>query len=218
MLSGPLLAGAFAAGWCFRAALPVPEIPPSRAGFLLTLLVCSMAAFLFHMRRRQLDFIRGARGEEETARVLARLPDDTRVLHGLTGGKDLFEDIDHAVVSPRGVFIVDTLNWSGRATIADGSILYNGRPPDRNPVERIQRMAGALRDALRATGLQVQVQPVLCLPHAALDRDSEGVSGVIVCRQTALATVLRETSGTELADADVVRIADLLAPLTEARP
>lgn len=218
MLFGPLLAGAFVAGWCLRAALPVPEIPPQWAGFLLTFLVCAMAAFILHMRRRQLDFARGARGEEETARILARLPADVRVFHGLTGGDDLFEDIDHAVVSSRGVFIVDTLNWSGRTSIADGRILYNGHPPDRDPIERIQRMAGALRAALQKVGVEAPVQPVLCLPHAALTRDVEGLSGVIVCRQTALTAVLRESVGTKIADDAIARIAALLAPMTEVRP
>ncbi len=216
-MAAPFLAGAFVAGWLVRVALPSPALPSRWAGLGLVLLATAMAALALHMRRRRLDYLRGARGEEETARVLAGLPRGAHVFHGLTipGGGMAAGDIDHVAVSPSGVFAVETLNWSGRATISEGRLLYDGAEPDRNPVDRVRKAAAALRDRLQASGISVPVQPVLCLPRPALEKDAEGVAGVIVCRQTALPGILCESSDPTLDAATVARIAGLLKPLTE---
>ncbi len=200
-----------------RVALPSPALPSRWAGLGLVLLATAMAVLALHMRRRRLDYLRGARGEEETARILAGLPRGSHVFHGLTipGGGMAAGDIDHVAVSPSGVFAVETLNWSGRATISDGRLLYDGAEPDRNPVDRVRKAAAALRDRLQASGISVPVQPVLCLPRPALEKDAEGVAGVIVCRQTALPGILCESSDPTLDAATVARIAGLLKPLTE---
>lgn len=216
-MAAPFLAGAFAAGWLVRVALPAPALPARWAGLGLVLLATAMAVLALHMRRRRLDYLRGARGEEETARFLVGLPQGSHVFHGLTvpGGGMAGGDIDHVAVSPSGVFVVETLNWSGRATISEGRLLYDGAEPDRNPVDRVRQAATSLRDHLQASGVAVPVQPVLCLPCPALEKDMEGVAGVIVCRQTALPGILCESSDPSLGSATVDRIAGLLKPLTE---
>ncbi len=215
-LAAPFLAAALTAGWLLRAAIPQPQLPARWAGLGLILLVAAMSAVAVRMRRRRMDYLRGARGEEETARVLACLPAGYHVFHGLTlPGSGMAGDIDHAAVSPTGVFVMETLNWSGSATIAGGRLLYDGSQPDRDPVDRARRSAAALRGHLQAGGVAADVQPVLCLPHAALAKDVEGVGGVIVCRQAALPRVLGETTESPLDAVAVSRIAGLLEPLTE---
>jgi hypothetical protein len=216
-LAAPFLAGALAAGWLLRTALPHPDIPARWAGFGLVLLAASLAAIALHMRRRRLDFLRGARGEEETARILSGLAAGAHVFHGMAvpRGGVAAGDIDHAVVSPRGVFVVETLNWSGQASIAGDQLLYDGCLPDRDPVDRVRRAASALRERLRASGVDTHVQPVLCLPRAALRAESEGVAGVVVCRQQALPHVLAESTETPLDPATVQRAAAVLRSLTE---
>ena len=216
-LAAPFLGGALAAGWLLRAAVPYPALPARWAGLGLVLLATGLAALAIHMRRRRLDFLRGARGEEETARVLGGLGAETYVFHGLAvpHGGMAAGDIDHVVVSPAGVFVVETLNWAGRASIAGERLLYDGGPPDRDPVERVRQAAAALRERIRAAGIPAGVQPVLCLPRAALARDVEGVAGVIVCRQAALPRVFAESTDSPMDAATVARIADILRPLTE---
>ncbi len=216
-MAAPFLAGALAAGWLLRTALPHPDIPARWAGFGLVLLATSLAALALHMRRRHLDYLRGARGEEETARILSSLPADTHVFHGMAipDGGMASGDIDHAVVSPRGVFVVETLNWSGQASISDDQLLYDGCRPDRNPVDRVRTAASALREHLRSSGVEVRVQPVLSLPRAALRAESEGVAGVVVCRQPALPRVLAESTDAPLDPATVRRAASVLQGLME---
>jgi len=214
-LAAPFLAGALAAGWLLRAAIPKPDLPARRAGFGLVLLTTGLAVLAFHLRRRRLDFLRGARGEEETARILAGLPAGSHVFHGLSVPGAGVGDIDHALVSPRGIFVIESLNWSGRATIEEGRILYDGAPPDRDPIERVRKAAWALRERLRGAGVQAGVQAILCLPAAALARDVEGVAGVVVCRQTALPRVLGESTEAPLDPSTLARAADALRPLTE---
>lgn len=213
----PFLAGALAAGWLLRAALPWPSIPARWAGLGLVGLAVGLLLHALHMRRRRMDFIRGAVGEEETARILGQLPSGIHVFHGLPlpNGD---ADVDHVVVSPSGLFVVETLNWSGRASIRDGHLLYDGREPDRNPVDQVRRAAAALREHLRRAGLTPSIHPVLCLPRDALAKDSEGVGGVIVCRRPALPAVLMESVDAPLDAATIDRLVKSLHPLTEEKP
>lgn len=65
-------------------------------------------------RRRATNCAKGAAGESRVCRVLSSLAlqgyhhlDDRRVLEGRSA------NIDHVVVGPRGVFVVDAKNWTG---------------------------------------------------------------------------------------------------------
>jgi hypothetical protein len=145
------------------------------------------------------SFIKGARGEEAAARVLALLPESYDVFHGLAAGTGgTAADLDHVVVGPQGVFAVETKNWSGRIEIVDGQVMYNGRRPDRPPVEQVGRAADALRATLRAAvGEAVPVQPILCFVEDASVAHAGGVSGVLVCGARHLRdTILEHTENT----------------------
>jgi Nuclease-related domain len=106
---------------------------------------------------------RGARGERKTARLLAGLEGDGfRTLHdrGLPPGDT---NIDHLVVGPTGVFVVDSkvwrrrpwLNWRGELWIGTqhggptvAAIRYETREVSR-------RLAGVLRRPMYVTAVMV---------------------------------------------------------------
>lgn len=179
----PLMAAVGLAGYVLGAAVQWPRLGAGTAGALLLALAAGLAVAVRVSRSRLAAFIKGARGEEAAARVLGLLPETYDVFHGLAAGTGgAAADVDHVVVGPHGVFAVETKNWAGRIDIADGQVMYNGRRPDRPPVEQVGRAADALRAALRAeVGEAVPVQPILCFVDDGSVTHAGGVSGVLVC-------------------------------------
>jgi hypothetical protein len=68
-------------------------------------------------------------------------------------------NLDHVVVGPPGVLVVDAKNWSGSVTLEGGRLRQNGHPRDRE-VQAVADAADAVRTRL---GTAVAVLPVLCL-------------------------------------------------------
>ena len=105
------------------------------------------------------SYERGADGESLTAETLAMLPPGWRVLHDVRWPGRRFANIDHIVIGPAGVFVVDSKNWSGRITITDDQLRQNGR-------SRESAVAGCADSALalgeRIAYLGSHVFPVLC--------------------------------------------------------
>ena len=83
------------------------------------------------LQRRAELFERGAEGEQATADVLAVLPAGWTALHDVRWPKRRLANIDHIVVGPGGVFVIDSKNWSGHVSIEDGRLRQNGRFRDK---------------------------------------------------------------------------------------
>ncbi len=123
-------------------------------------------------------FERGAEGEEATAAALAALPaTDWAVFHDIRWPGRRYANVDHVVVGPPGVFVVDSKNWSGSVVVRDQVLRQNGR--SREPA-----VVGAAEAALAIAQLTREVpanhvHPVLCFvrdePIAGWARD------VMVC-------------------------------------
>lgn len=101
--------------------------------------------------------------KEEVARLLdEKLANDHYVLNDLhlkVGREKCW--IDHLVVAPSGMFVIDTLNWSGKIVgdTAKQAYTWKIRSPDgqvrpaRNPVGRVQRERRILCNWLKGTSL-----------------------------------------------------------------
>lgn len=103
---------------------------------------------------------RGADGERQTAAALAMLPaSGWFVLHDVRWPGRAFANIDHVVIGPGGVFVIDSKAWSGRVDVRDGVLRQNGR-------QRESAVAGAAEAAIAvaaALGIDPSlVKPVLC--------------------------------------------------------
>ncbi len=128
----------------------------------------------------------GAEGERRTAEVLAHLESDGyRVLHDrrIPGSRG---NIDHVVVGPTGVYVVETKSWSGAVRLRDGAIRVAGRRSA--VVEQVQREADAVAVALPGT----QVTPIVCVHRADLPLRQLEVEGVRVVGPKGLLSRLRE--------------------------
>ncbi len=106
-------------------------------------------------------FERGAEGEEVTAAALAALPaSDWAVFHDIRWPGRRYANVDHVVVGPPGVFVVDSKNWSGSIVVRDQVLRQDGR-------SREKAVAGAAEAALAVAQLTREVpvdhvHPVLC--------------------------------------------------------
>ncbi len=133
-------------------------------GAALALVMCFADSPPPHIERWR----QGAQGERDTARVLRPLT---------TAGWTLFNDIDrgrgnidHVLVGPAGVFLLETKNLNGLCSVQRGALSVRWRedPDDgyenRSIAPRARAVAAELAEALRTAGLRRHwVQPVVVL-------------------------------------------------------
>lgn len=104
---------------------------------------------------------RGADGEAVTANALAALPADRwTTLHDLRWPGRVYANVDHVVVGPPGVFVIDSKNWSGSIRFGFGVLRQNGR-------DRSRGIAGAAQAAEAVAGLVPLLAPGLVVASSA---------------------------------------------------
>ena len=104
---------------------------------------------------------KGAEGEQHTASVLAALPTDQwTVLHDRRWPGRKLANVDHVVVGPPGVFVIDSKNWAGRVAVKDGVLRQNGYR--RESTVRAAADAAVAVAELAPTASSAVFHPVLC--------------------------------------------------------
>jgi hypothetical protein len=136
------------AGFCFSNAIHLNALPVwvNSSFFMLALL--GMLALSKHGVRK-LDFLdkqkasmeSGAVGEKIAGKILANLPDGFCVINGVAAE---YGDLDHVVVGPTGVFVLDSKNWRGVVSSdGNGELFLNGQATDKPYIRRfVGRMLG----------------------------------------------------------------------------
>jgi hypothetical protein len=215
--------------WCAAAAPLVAgilafAIRQDAVGALL--LIVGMAALIAlwlsgHLggeRRAHLEA--GCAGEEAVRCTLAGLDDRYYLRNGVTVPGERME-IDHLLVGPRGLFVLETKAHGGTIVYGDGQWwrLQAGargvlqRRQISNPSAQVQRNARLLRRYLaahlgaRATAVPLVPIVVFTHPHAMLDADDAPIP-VMHLRQ--LPALLQIYSDDRLDAADVTRVVTLL--------
>lgn len=126
----------------------------------------------------------GAVGEVEVARVLEALPPGWIVLHDLAWPGRPRANMDHVVIGPGGVFVVDAKNWSGTIEVQDHVLKQNGRQREQT-VSSAAECAIALQRTLPVSHL---CRSVLCFVG---DNTLSGwARDVMVCSSSNLVTML----------------------------
>lgn len=137
---------------------------------VLAVLGCGIIAWRV---KRQIPLLRqlgqGHKGEKMVGQCLERLrAKGYEIFHDIVGDG---HNIDHALVGPGGVFVIETKTISKPArgaseVVFDGeSITVNGLPPDRDPVTQVLAAARELAAIIRDTsGREVPVRPVILYP------------------------------------------------------
>lgn len=116
-------------------------------------------------RRRAAAFDSGQRGEEAVARVLDSLaPAGYRHIDDVSFPNSKRANIDHVLVGPAGVFVIDAKNWGGHVEVRDGVLRQSGyRRTDK--LETI--VAGTRAIEARAGLPERSIYPVACLTGSA---------------------------------------------------
>jgi hypothetical protein len=149
---------------------------------------------------------RGAKGERHTARLLDRLGRDGYVVFHDLAIPDSPANLDHLVLGPSGVFVIDSKQWTGQVhQSSDGLIWHNHY--------RLDRTLATLRWQAETLGhlLGVPVAPLVCVHGAHVQGGGLRAQGVAVVP----ATLLRSALGHDqvVSDADV----ELLAAIARMR-
>jgi Nuclease-related domain len=132
----------------------------------------------------------GAQGERQTARLLAPLERrGYQVFHDLAVPGSA-ANVDHLVVGPTGVFVIDSKRYRGQLRYLGGQLWHGGRTLDRT-LETLWWEATQVAETL-GFGPDLHVYPVLCVHLARLPWHRELlVDGVPVLGAAALRPALQ---------------------------
>ena len=111
----------------------------------------------------------GALGECEVAAELDRLSDKFTVFNNVNTTRG---NLDHVVVGPTGLFVLETKNWTGTiAATDDGELTKNGKPATaahvRNCLSRAMTLLEQIVTLTRLEGLRFRA--VMVFPKAHVD-------------------------------------------------
>lgn len=137
----------------------------------------------------------GLRGEQAVAEALTEVASaGYRVFHDLPGGDTW--NIDHVVVGPPGVFVIETKARSRRAVTGnqpahkvgyDVETLYFPTGEDRQAIPQARRNARWVAEYLtRKTGERVEAAPMVVLPGWYVERATADTKGIAVMNATYL--------------------------------
>jgi hypothetical protein len=194
------------------AALAVDQVAPALAGWA-TLVAAGMVGWRLRFRVSQdaRNWQRGARGERRTARQLNRL-----ARHGWVMFHDLAipnsrGNVDHLVIGPAGVFLVDSKNWRGQLVFAPDGTLWHGSYPLTATLATIGFEAAAIAEALAIPGLAVE--PLLVVHGSTIPWGEQYIgrvailpAGRLVATLLALPEVLTDQQVARLAQRAMTRL------------
>lgn len=120
------------------------------ASVLFLLLVALIGRIVFRKMNtyetERINFLKGATGEQAVARKIDDLPNDFCVIHDLA---TQFGNLDHVVVGPTGVFILETKNWKGVIKAdGQGGILLNGHSYGKDAIKPMTLRMMKVRDKI----------------------------------------------------------------------
>jgi len=174
-------------GFLIRSSFRIPTLGPAGTILLflaLVLLMCLVSRLAFR-RMDELEKEResmriGAAGEKSVAHTLSKLPDEFRVVNDVPTPAG---NLDHVVVGPTGVFVIETKNWRGMiGADGKGELTWNGKALKTAYVKKfVGRMMGTKeRVQVLAPGVDMFFQAVMVFTSAWVDAKF-GTTGCAHC-------------------------------------
>ena len=127
----------------------------------------SLEAAGLKLKKRITDADTGAKAEQAVAEALQELPDDYYVFHDLEFPGF---NIDHVVLGPNGIFLVETKSQKGNITQNNDALLTNGRKFFKDFLKLCWSQAYSLRDHLGKDRLgELSIKPILCFARGFVE-------------------------------------------------
>lgn len=163
-------------GFMVRSSFPVLTLAPV-SGLLLSvalaLLLWLVGSWAFHrideLEKERESMRKGAAGEKSVAHTLSKLPDEFRVVNDVptpTG------NLDHVVIGPTGVFVIETKNWRGIVDAdGKGELAWNGKALKTAYVKKFvgRMMETRARVQVLAPGIEPFFKAVIVFTSAWVD-------------------------------------------------
>lgn len=171
------------------------------------------------LERQRERMLSGAAGEKRVGLILEGLPDEFHVINDLPIGRG---NLDHVVVGPTGVYVIETKNWRGviRAD-SNGELTWNGEVLKTAYVGDSVGRAVAMRDKVCVLAPEVEAyfQAVLVFTSAWVGVKFGDTGKAHCMRDNRLRRYLLEGKGRKrLAKAEVESIAKAFAALGQMQP
>jgi Nuclease-related domain len=181
-------ASAAAGWWLWLRAGPARSfgglrVPPTWTWMMAVAAFGAWAAWRKWPRDDPARWLRGAAGERATAALLARLPRRRwTVLHdrAVPGSR---ANVDHVVIGPSGVWVVDSKTCRGRLRVRRGRVWAGSQPVATGPAAWEAKRVGDL--------LEVPVTPIVAVHGEGLRRRGKRSDGVRVVPASGLLRRLR---------------------------
>ena len=190
-------------------------LPTAAKGAVVLLLAAGIFFATAATQGRVEAFFKGARGEEQVAIMLATLPAAYTVLHGVElgrGGRWRGRNVDHIVVGPTGITLVETKNWRGRVSFAEGRLTVDGADPTRPPIDQVRAEARNLADWLaRQVPGAPPIRPLICFVGEAFDEGLRTIDEITICNSGRLVEAIVSATGAGLDTATRTRVVQRLA-------
>lgn len=171
-------------------------------------------------------WLKGALGEQQTALLLEPLRHEGFVILHDRRQPESSGNIDHIVVGPSGIFVIETKNWQGTIS-TDGQELYCNRTDafaakSALATRAISQAQGEARAVWSATGASHWVSAIVVIHGATMAEPQYAVQKSFVVRPDHLLGFVRAARGYTLAPDEVGRLARMadraLPPYVEAMP
>ena len=123
---------------------------------------------------------KGAAGEKSVAHTLSKLPDEFRVVNDVQTPKG---NLDHVVIGPTGVFVIETKNCRGKIGADEkGELSLNGMPATTANVKKFVSTVMATKERVQvlAPGVDPFFQAVMVFTSAWVDAKF-GTTGWAYC-------------------------------------
>lgn len=177
----------------------------------LAYLVCLAGGFfccaerVYHLEIIANRYYNGAGGEWQVSSALAQLPDEFHVFNGLGFYAG---DVDHVVVGPTGVFVIETKSYVGAITLKQGHLCRNGDMLQRDFVKQATSEAMYVKSRLQPQS-PCHVRPLVVFTKAHV-RIHTAVDGVRIIPMASLCEIILERAPC-LSDEEIAVYAGRLA-------
>lgn len=188
----PLLIISFILGYSLRAIIKTPSHSISEVGIILvsTAIICSFLLLRGHQRLK--NYLKGAKGEEWVSNELSFLSSEYSIFNGirLEGNNN---NLDHIVIGPTGIYIIETKNWTGSVDFSPRGLLIDNKFIKISPISQIKAQEDVLINFLNQKKCgQISVKSILCFLGTDLEKPITNINGVIVCKGDELLNVITD--------------------------